>query len=249
MSKTNFMENYTLFIHGDHEEMVRSLSCEEKGKLIEMLLDPPDEVPRTIVGVIFTYITQQNERFKEMQEDFSDKQTERGKKGGAPVGNQNAKKQHKNNSDELNQLNQSNQPTVPVPESESVPESVADTSKENNNIINNIITKEKNNLNKKFYAKYVSMDEADYKFLCNKITKQGADWCIEKLDNYKGATGKKYQDDYKAILTWVVAEWEKQGRAGRYVRNEGYSPEGRTPPLAMRHVYHHNPEDDFVLKI
>lgn len=33
---------------------------------------------------------------------------------------------------------------------------------------------------------------------------------IEELDNYKGATGKKYKDDYRAILNWVVEKCEKK---------------------------------------
>ena len=31
-----------------------------------------------------------------------------------------------------------------------------------------------------------------------------ADACIVELDNYKGARGKTYKDDYRAILCWVV---------------------------------------------
>lgn len=38
---------------------------------------------------------------------------------------------------------------------------------------------------------------------------------IEILDNYKGATGKTYKSDYRAILNWVVTRLqdEKKKRA------------------------------------
>lgn len=42
---------------------------------------------------------------------------------------------------------------------------------------------------------------------------------IEILDNYKGSTGKKYKDDYRAILSWCVdrlqEDKEKQAGEGR----------------------------------
>lgn len=41
---------------------------------------------------------------------------------------------------------------------------------------------------------------------------------IEILDNYKGATGKTYKSDYRAILNWVVTRppgrEEKAGKGG-----------------------------------
>ena len=32
---------------------------------------------------------------------------------------------------------------------------------------------------------------------------------IEILDNYKGAKGKRYKSDYRAILTWVVDRYNE----------------------------------------
>jgi hypothetical protein len=93
-----------------------------------------------------------------------------------------------------------------------------------------------NNICLKKYAEYVTLDEGDYEFLCSKITKEGADWCIEKLDNYKGSTGKRYQSDYKAILSWVLAEWEKF--------SESEKKRGEKAPS-----YTINKGDDFVLRI
>ena len=36
-----------------------------------------------------------------------------------------------------------------------------------------------------------------------------ANQLIEILDNYKGATGKTYKSDYRAILSWVIKRYEE----------------------------------------
>ena len=48
------------------------------------------------------------------------------------------------------------------------------------------------------------MTNAEYDKLVSTYGKDFADQCITTLDNYKGANGKKYKDDYRAILNWVV---------------------------------------------
>ena len=57
---------------------------------------------------------------------------------------------------------------------------------------------------KKPYAEFVSMTEDEYSRLVEKYGKPGAEKMVEVLDNYKGANGKKYSSDYRAILNWVV---------------------------------------------
>jgi hypothetical protein len=32
------------------------------------------------------------------------------------------------------------------------------------------------------------------------------------MNNYKGATGKKYKSDYLAILNWVIDKVKKEGK-------------------------------------
>ena len=48
------------------------------------------------------------------------------------------------------------------------------------------------------------MTNAEYEKLVSTYSKEFADQCITVLDNYKGANGKKYKSDYRAILNWVV---------------------------------------------
>lgn len=54
------------------------------------------------------------------------------------------------------------------------------------------------------YAEFVSMFKEEYQKLVEKFGKENTRRMIEKLDNYKGATGKRYKSDYRAILNWVA---------------------------------------------
>jgi hypothetical protein len=60
------------------------------------------------------------------------------------------------------------------------------------------------------YADFVSLTNDEYSSLVAKLGEDGAKRCIEILDNYKGATGKKYKSDYRAILNWVVQRYEEE---------------------------------------
>jgi hypothetical protein len=61
------------------------------------------------------------------------------------------------------------------------------------------------------FAEFVTMTNAEYEKLCSTHGKEFADQCIEVLDNYKGASGKKYKSDYRAILNWVVDRVKQRG--------------------------------------
>lgn len=62
----------------------------------------------------------------------------------------------------------------------------------------------KKNENKVYYADLVAMTNVEYEKLVSTYGKSFADKCIDVLDNYKGSSGKKYENDYRAILSWVV---------------------------------------------
>ena len=74
---------------------------------------------------------------------------------------------------------------------------------ENENINKNKNIKKKK-IEKTQYAEFVFMKEEEYDKL---VSQYGSDFtkkCVEILDNYKGSSGKKYKDDYRAILSWVI---------------------------------------------
>lgn len=60
------------------------------------------------------------------------------------------------------------------------------------------------------YAEFVSMTEQQYNTLIKNYGEEKTNRMIEVLDNYKGAKGKTYKDDYRAILNWVVEKVEKE---------------------------------------
>jgi len=78
---------------------------------------------------------------------------------------------------------------------------------------------------KTVYAENVKMHSAEYDKLLEKLGDKGRlMWCIEKLNNHKGSSGKTYKSDYHAILKWVIEaleKYEKEGKKGRgYGRQE-----------------------------
>jgi hypothetical protein len=79
---------------------------------------------------------------------------------------------------------------------------------DNPKLLNNKTTKELKELNNKdIYiqlAEFVKMKESEYNKLIEEHGKPLTDKMIQVLDNYKGANGKKYKSDYRAILNWVV---------------------------------------------
>ena len=78
------------------------------------------------------------------------------------------------------------------------------------------------------YADFVSLTNAEYEALVAKLGEEGTRRCIEILDNYKGASGKKYKSDYRAILNWVVERYEEETR-----RNQQDKPKTNNPFLDL----------------
>ena len=88
-------------------------------------------------------------------------------------------------------------------------------------------TEKKTKAVKKAYADDVHLTQAEYNSLVERVgSKQAADECIEILSNYKGATGKKYKSDYKAILNWVIDKWRERRRA-----EQGGQPQLKNDPV------------------
>ena len=66
------------------------------------------------------------------------------------------------------------------------------------------------------FAEYVRMSQDEYGKLVTRLgSKQAVDKCIEILDNYKGQSGRKYNSDYRAILNWVISEYDKRVKEGK----------------------------------
>lgn len=63
---------------------------------------------------------------------------------------------------------------------------------------------------KKHYADFVTLTEEEHAKLVEKYGEAAVQWCIQKLDNYKGSTGKKYASDYRTILSWVIGSYQEE---------------------------------------
>ena len=83
---------------------------------------------------------------------------------------------------------------------------------------------------KKHYAEFVTLTEAEYGKLTEEHGETATQRMIEILNNYKGAKGKKYKSDYMAILNWVVEryteEQAKKGERSGYGSGGGFVPSG-----------------------
>lgn len=78
---------------------------------------------------------------------------------------------------------------------------------------------------KNIYAEFVSMTESEYQKLINQYGEEKTKEMVTVLDNYKGANGKKYKSDYRAILNWVVDKVmnKKGGKANGAYQHRQYS--------------------------
>ena len=90
------------------------------------------------------------------------------------------------------------------------------------------------------FAEYVTMTNAEHQALIEKFGEQQVREMIEILDNYKGANGKRYKSDYRAILSWVVGEYAK--RKQERERNKG----NRNLPPGM--IYRNPRQEEEILK-
>lgn len=54
------------------------------------------------------------------------------------------------------------------------------------------------------FAPFVSMTDEEYSKLIDEHGPELTQKFIAKLDSFKGSKGKKYKDDYRAILSWVI---------------------------------------------
>ncbi|MED1954631.1 hypothetical protein [Brevibacillus centrosporus] len=78
------------------------------------------------------------------------------------------------------------------------------------------------------YAEFVFMTIEEYEKLVEEYGEADTLRFIKTLDNYKGANGKKYKDDYRAILSWVVervlSEKAKGKGGGKDAGSTGLDP-------------------------
>lgn len=82
-------------------------------------------------------------------------------------------------------------------------------------------------------AEFVHMTQVEHETLIQKLGEERTKAYIERLDNYKGAKGKRYKSDYRAILTWASKDDENQTKQEAVSddarRNGRNKPNGGSP--------------------
>ena len=78
---------------------------------------------------------------------------------------------------------------------------------------------------KKSYMDNVLLSDDEYQKLVAQYGEEDTKGFIELLSNYKGANGRKYKSDYRAILNWVInAYFERMNKYGKVNRGTTEMP-------------------------
>ncbi|CAH0187121.1 DUF4373 domain-containing protein [Peribacillus simplex] len=75
---------------------------------------------------------------------------------------------------------------------------------------------------KNISADFVSLTSDEYEKLVSQHGEESTKKMIEVLDNYKGANGKKYKSDYRAILNWVADKVIKEKGGVQSAKSKSY---------------------------
>ena len=200
-------ENFLL--KKSQQEVFRELSDVDAGKLIKGIFNYVNTGDSELDGylkIVFIPIKDYIDKNEETYRKRCEINKLNGSKGGAPKGNNNAKKEKQPKTTERLQKQ---------------PKTSENNMNNHISYITNHLEEKKDNrgmgeeekketFNEKIhFAEFVTMTNAEYEKLINTYGKNFVDQCIKALDNYKGSSGKKYRSDYRAILSWVVDKVKK----------------------------------------
>lgn len=86
------------------------------------------------------------------------------------------------------------------------------------------------------FADFVTLTQQEHETLIAEYGKDVVEWCITKLNNYKGSSGKKYKSDYLTIRGWVIDSYYEEQRK----RNQQYNvkpPGGSAEPVRSKNPF------------
>lgn len=175
--------NHGIILHEEYRERMKKFSPERLGLLVqnmfrvddgeEPLSFPDDEALDILSEIVCGRVKRDIEN--------AERQRTNGSKGGAPIGNQNARKTTKNNPESTQKQPKNNPKQTPIP----IP-------------ITNTYT---NTNNKRLYGECenVKLTEEEHK----KLTEKGYSGLIDELSLYIASKGDKYKDHYATVLSWA----------------------------------------------
>jgi hypothetical protein len=100
-------------------------------------------------------------------------------------------------------------------------------------------------VNKIKYAEFVSLEESEYLKLVEQFSEFGAKEKIEKLNLYKGSTGKKYKSDYMTILNWAKKDSKPALNFGQHQKQNEVKSHGSYQVDTERHDFTKQREPKF----
>ena len=157
----------------DYGKSLKGMSNEEVGELIKALIAHIEgeevEISSPTVNAVFPIMSGRMDR----DLAYRKKASEYGKKGGAPIGNTNAK--NKGNTRVIQGSDKGKQTPNPNP-------------------------KPNPNINKKPYGEFENVFLTDDEY--QKIKDKGLDGLIEELSSYISSKGVKYKSHYATIISW-----------------------------------------------
>ena len=118
-----------MIIMSEDKFMIEQLSPDDSHLLVLALFSEENDIPELtpMARLVYSVIKSKNDRISEKQKEFSVKQSEKGKKGGAPKNNQNAIKQAETSQNNPNNPNNPKQAETSLTVTDSVTDSVTVT--------------------------------------------------------------------------------------------------------------------------
>lgn len=163
-----------------------------------------------------------------------------GRKGGAPKGNQNARKETTENGKETTQNNPKqpktteaegittqNNPKQPISISILTSTNVEDKEK-----IEKEKTTEKKKKEKIAFASSVQLTQEEYNAFVEQYGEDTTRELIQILNDYKEANGKRYKSDVAAIRSWVVDRYLQKQKTSSYGQPTISRPQTGTRPVS-----------------
>lgn len=183
----------SFILYTEQKEVIDKLTDEQAGKLIKAIYEyvETDKMPQldSLLEIVIIPFKQNIDRNIDKWEQIKQKRSEAGKIGA-----------------EIKKQKQAKQANVNFAKSKETNQAVNVNENVNVNDNDNVNVKDK----KIHFADYVTMTNAEYEKLVSTYSKEFADQCITVLDNYKGANGRKYKSDYRAILSWVIEKVKQE---------------------------------------
>ncbi len=150
-----------------------------------------------------------------------------GRKGGAPKGNQNARKKTTENGKETTQNNPKQSISISISKSILTSTNVEDKEK-----IEKEKTTEKKKKEKIAFASSVQLTQEEYNAFVEQYGEDTTRELIQILNDYKEANGKRYKSDAAAIRSWVVDRYLQKQKPSSYGQPTISRPQTGTRPVS-----------------